>query len=215
MSTSSRGATWVWSAVNRVPSGKRTVNLTTLPSNLDDVDIALIPVLSADYVQEPAHLTAQEAEAVAQPKPLSALSEELLSCHNRLQHLPMTTMLSLSKLGILPRRFQHIESDRPICASCLFGTAHFRPWRTKGKAGTIRRASDENPGKGVSTDQLVSAQAGLIPQFSGHLTRARIWGATIFVDHFSDHVHVHLMRSVSQEKTLAAKRAYNVLQSEH
>ena len=36
MSTSSRGATWVRSAVNRVSSGKRTVNLTTFPSNLDE-----------------------------------------------------------------------------------------------------------------------------------------------------------------------------------
>ena len=127
----------------------------------------------------------------------------------------MTTMLALSKLGILSRRFQHIKSDRPICASCLFGTAHCRPWRTKKKAGTIRRDSDDNPGKGVSTDQRVSAQAGLIPQLSGHLTRAKIWGATIFVDHFSDHVHMHLMRSVSQDETLAAKQAYKLLAATH
>ena len=57
---------------------------------LDDVDIASIPVLEADYAQESAHLTAQESEAVAHPKPLSALSQEFLRWHNRLQHLPMT-----------------------------------------------------------------------------------------------------------------------------
>ena len=124
-------------------------------------------------------------------------------------------MLALSKLGILPRRFQHIESDRPICASCLLGTSHRRTWRTKGKAGTILRASDDKPGKGVSTDQLVLAQAGLIPQFSGNLTRAQIWGTTIFVDNFSDHVHVQLMRSESQGETLATKRAYERLAATH
>ena len=127
----------------------------------------------------------------------------------------MTTMLALSKLGILPQRFQHIESDRSICASCLFGTAHRQPWRTKKKAVTIHQDSDDKPGKGVSTDQILLAQAGLIPQFSGHLTRAQIWGATIFVDHFSDHVHVHLMRSASQDETLAAKRAYECLAATH
>ena len=152
---------------------------------------------------------------MAHPEPLSALSQEFLIWHNRLQHLPMTTMLALSKLGILPRRFQHTKSNQPICASCLFVTAHRRPWRTKSKAGTILRASDDKPGRGVSTDQLVSAQAGLITQFSGHLTRSRIWGATISVDHFSDHVHVHLMRSASQDKTLTAKRAYERLVATH
>ena len=45
--------------------------------------------------------------------------------------------------------------------------------------------------------------------------KARIWGATIFVDHFSNHVHVHLMRSSSQDKTLAAKRAYGSLAATH
>ena len=173
-----------------LPDGTLFTAKHTQVAPLDDVNIASIPVSAADYTQELTHLRAQEAEAVAHPKPLSALSQEFLSWHNRLQHLPMTTMIALSKLGILPRRFHHIESNRPICASCLFDTAHHRSWSTKREAGTIRRARDDNPGKGVSTDQLVSSQAGLIPQFSGHLTRARIWGATIFVDHFSNHVHM-------------------------
>ena len=111
----------------RLPDGTLFTADHTQVALLDDVDIASIPVSAADYAQESMHLTAQEAEAVAHPKPLSALSQKFLSWHNRLQHLPITTMLALSKLGILPRRFQHIESDRPICASCLFGTAHRQP----------------------------------------------------------------------------------------
>ena len=110
---------------------------------LDDVDIASIPVSAADYAQELTHLTSQEAEAVAHPEQLSALSQKFLSWHNRLQNLPITTMLALSKLGILPRRFQHIESDRHIWASFLFGTARRRSWCTKKKAGTICRDSDD------------------------------------------------------------------------
>ena len=57
-------------------------------------------------------------------------------------------------------------------------------------------------------DHLVSAQPGLIPQMSGFLTNLRITGATIFVDHYSDHVYVFLMKSLTLEETLDAKSAY-------
>ena len=97
----------------------------------------------------------------------------------------------------------------PICASCLFGTAHKRPWRTKSKISyPIQKESDMSPGARASTDQLVSAQPGLIPQISGRLTHQRVNGATVFVDHCSDHVYVYLMRDLLLDETLAAKHGY-------
>jgi hypothetical protein len=57
-------------------------------------------------------------------------------------------------------------------------------------------------------DQLVSAQPGLIPQMAGFLTNLRIWGATIFVDHFSDLVYVALMRDLTLDETLLAKTSF-------
>ncbi len=57
-------------------------------------------------------------------------------------------------------------------------------------------------------DQLVSAQPGLVPQMSGFLTNLRIWGATIFVDHFSDYVFAALMRDLTLDETLLAKTAF-------
>ena len=36
----------------------------------------------------------------------------------------------------------------------------------------------------------------------------RIVGATVFVDHFSDHVYVYLMRNLTLEETMLAKSAY-------
>jgi hypothetical protein len=57
-------------------------------------------------------------------------------------------------------------------------------------------------------DHLISAQPGLIPQISGSLTCMQINGATVFVDHYSDHVYVFLMRDLSLEETLLAKHAY-------
>jgi hypothetical protein len=57
-------------------------------------------------------------------------------------------------------------------------------------------------------DTLVSAQPGLVPQMSGFLTNLWIWGATIFVNHFSDYVYVVLMRDLGLDKALLAKTAF-------
>ena len=72
----------------------------------------------------------------------------------------------------------------------------------------IQKESDNAPGKCVSMDQLVSAQPGLIPQMAGFLTNLCIWGATIFVDHFSDLVYVALMHDLTLDKTLLAKTSF-------
>ena len=61
------------------------------------------------------------------------------------------------------------------------------------KSGSICRPEQTTPGDGVSVDQIVSAQPGLIPQMSGFLTSKKLLGATTFVDHVSDYVYVHLM----------------------
>ena len=57
-------------------------------------------------------------------------------------------------------------------------------------------------------DQWVSAQPGLIPQMAGFLTNLQIWGATVFVDHFSDYVYVALMQDLRLDETLLAKSAF-------
>jgi hypothetical protein len=67
---------------------------------------------------------------------------------------------------------------------------------------------DNAQGKCVSMDQMVSAQPGLIPQMAGFLANVHIWGATIFVDHFSDYVFVALMRDLTLYETLLAKFSF-------
>jgi hypothetical protein len=57
-------------------------------------------------------------------------------------------------------------------------------------------------------DQLVFAQPGLIPQMAGFLTNLCIWGATIFVDQFSDLVYVALMHDLTLDETLLAKTSF-------
>jgi hypothetical protein len=98
--------------------------------------------------------------------------------------------------------------------SCIFGRAHCKPWHSKGSSKSIRKDTDDAPGKCVSMDQLVSVQPGLVPQMLGFLTNLRIWGATIFVDHFSDYVYAVLMRDLTLDETLLAKTAFEQHASE-
>ena len=55
---------------------------------------------------------------------------------------------------------------------------------------------------------MISAQPGLIPQEKVNLTRARIWVCTIFVDYYTGYVFVVLMRDLTAELTLAAKKEF-------
>jgi len=90
----------------------------------------------------------------------------------------------------------------------MFGTAIRKSWRLKEEKDLIRKPTNNAPGKCVSIDQMISAQPGLIPQMAGFLTNLRIWGATIFVDHYSDYVFVALMHDLTLDETLLAKTSF-------
>jgi len=95
--------------------------------------------------------------------------------------------------GEIPKRLASLKGRCPICVACLFGQAHKRPWSSKSKQKhPICKPTDDAPGKRFLLDQMVSSQPGLIPQMSGSLTNLRIMGATVFVDHYSDHVYVSI-----------------------
>ena len=72
----------------------------------------------------------------------------------------------------------------------------------------LRGSDITKPGQQVGTYQIVSAQPGLVPQEKGSMTRACIWGATVFVDHATRWVKVHLMQDTTGESTLEAKEAF-------
>ena len=177
---------------------------------LDQPDFSNIPKTPLDYRNEVGHgLSLEEAQTLARQRPLSPLQQELMSWHHRLYHLPFRTIFRLADLGILPKRFLECRNKKPLCIACQFGQAHRRPWRTKGKkSGSIRTKEQVAPGDGVSIDQIISAQPGLIPQMAGFLTSQRLWGCTTFVDHVSDYVYVHLMRDMTLDETLLAKSAW-------
>jgi len=148
-----------------------------------------------------------EKHATKDTPSLSFLQERFLRWHERCNHLSFANMLKLSRKGLLPSEFLKLEHDLPPCGACLFGKQGRRPKRVK--TGKPIRQEDHNyPGGGVSTDQIVSTQPGLVPQDAGHLTNERISAATVFVDHFSGYSYVVLMTSTTGEETLRAKQEF-------
>jgi hypothetical protein len=182
------------------------------PETLDFIenpDIAIIPQTLDDYFNDVINLEPSDLEHILKPITLSPLQEEMLSYHYRLHHEPFPKLIVLAQQGIIPKRLASLKGRCPICIPCLFGKAHKRPWRSKSKQShPIRRKSDDHPGARASMDHLVSAQPGLILQIAGNLTGQRINGATVIVDHFSDHVYVYLMRNLTLDETILAKHAY-------
>ena len=107
-----------------------------------------------------------------------------------------------------PKWLLECQNKPPLCVACQFGAAHRRPWRTKGKkCGSIRIPEQTNPVDGISVDQIVSAQPGLIPQMSDFINSIHFGECTTFVDHVSNYVYVHLMRDLSLYEYLLQKEA--------
>ena len=121
-------------------------------------------------------------------------------------------LIQLSKERVIPHCVSALKDKPPIYASCCFGRAHKRPCLTKCKhTNTIQYKDDVNPGDCVSTDQIVSAQPGLVPQTSGNLTSNQIWGITLFVGNVTDYTYGYLMCSLDLEETLGAKKDFDKL----
>lgn len=176
---------------------------------IDNPGIASIPETTKQNAKDACTLTTKQLKNLSQPQTMSPLQEEMFSYHCQMHHLPFPKMLVLAENGTLPKRFAALKGRTPICVSCIFGTAHCRPWRTKSKTShPIRKKTDNTPGACTSLDQIVSAQPGLIPQMSGKLTILRVNSATVFVDHYSDLVYVYLMRNLTFEETISAKCAF-------
>ena len=135
-------------------------------------DLSNIPKTPLDYCKEVGQgISKEEAEALARPRVLTPVQQELMDWHHRLYHLSFPKIFRLAKKGYLPSRLLDCKGKLPLCIACQFGAAHRRAWHRRGKAsGSIRQPKHVSPGDGVSMDQIVSAQPGLIPQMSGFLT---------------------------------------------
>ena len=201
----------------RKENGIKVITPASHIQQYGETTLTNVPQTPLDYCKEIKDISPEDLKRIVYPRKLTPLHQEFLSWHNRLFHMPFYRMYKLIKTGHLPKRFLKVFDKghcNLVCVSCQFGKQHRKPWRTKGSpGGSIRKATQTKPGDGTSVDQIVSAQPGLVPQMSGALTSDRIWGATIFVDHVTNYVYCHLMKALTLEETLLAKKAYEKLLS--
>ena len=90
----------------------------------------------------------EDAEALARPRLLLfPVQQELMDWHHRLYHLSFPKIFRLAEKGYLPKGLLKCKGSLPLCIACQFGTAHRRPWRTRGKvSGSIRCPEHVLPG---------------------------------------------------------------------
>ena len=183
----------------------------------DELDISEIPIKPADYAKVLPHLEEEELQSISNPEPISPMAQLWLSYHSGvMKHCPKYVMIKLAKMGILPKELLYYQDKRaPICVSCAFGRQKKRSRNRPSPTTSLRNPSHNKPGIKVSTDQLISAQPGLVPQAAGSLTNDRITAATMAVDHYSTLHRVVLMRSTTQDETLDAKLSVEKMFKQH
>jgi GAG-pre-integrase domain len=133
-------------------------------------------------------------------------SAKMLKWHHRLGHIPMRRIQIMAERGQLPK--QLAKCRVPMCQACIYGKLMRKRWRSKGVLNAEKLRTITAPGQCVSVDQLESTIPGLVGQLKGKLTLARYKAATVFVDHFSDLVFVHVQQSTSAKETIEAKAAF-------
>ena len=194
------------------PSGESQEVPREYLSRPENPDIAELPTKLPGLREATRQMSDAELQSLANPTPLSPAEQEFLDMHHRLFHLPYSVMFRLARVGFLPKHFLRLKNRPPPCASCLFGSQHRTNWRSRtskhGSVASLQKQDLKRPGQCVGVDQMISAQPGLVPQEKGHLTRARIWACTIFVDYYTGFTFVALMRDLTAESTLAAKREF-------
>ena len=189
------------------PSGESKEVTREFLSRPENPDIAQLPTSIPAVKEALQQMNTEQIKSLTKPTPLSSLEQEFLDLHHRLFHLPYSVMFRLAEAGFLPKRFLRLKSRPPPCASCLFGSQHRTKWRSKtskhGSVSSLRKEDLKRPGQCVGVDQMISAQPGLVPQEKGHMTRARIWACTIFIDYFTGFTYVALMRDLTVESTFS------------
>jgi hypothetical protein len=132
--------------------------------------------------------------------------QEFLKWHHKLGHLAPKKMQLMADQGVLPKKFAKCQV--PLCTACLFGKATRRPWRTKPSKDAHDSVTITAPGQCVSVDQLELPTPSLILQLKEIPTKARYKVATVFVDHISKLLFVHLQRSTGADETIIAKQLF-------
>ena len=84
-------------------------------------DVVLIPQKNYQYTEEAKLLSPVDLKTNSEPQILSPDQQQLLSIHQKLNHLPLPCLFKMSEKGIIPKSLVYLKHRTPVCASCIFG----------------------------------------------------------------------------------------------
>ena len=88
-------------------------------------NLSNIPKTPYNYCKEVGTgISKDDAKALARPRILTPLQQELMDWHHRLYHLLFPKIFQLAKQRHLPRRLLDCKDALPLCVACQFGAAH-------------------------------------------------------------------------------------------
>jgi hypothetical protein len=79
------------------------------------------------YAIELPKLTRQQLEQISNPQTLDNNQCELMEIHYKMNHLLLSTLITLAEKGKINRKFVKLKDCLPTCMSCIFGQAHRKP----------------------------------------------------------------------------------------
>jgi transposase InsO family protein len=148
---------------------------------------------------------------------------EYLKWHYKLNHASYSTMSRMAQKKLLPhfiskklKKMEKTGEKPPLCNDCYSAAACKTAWRHKPNKGeTKNRRENLAPGDVVSVDQIESSIPGLLAQITGSLTRKRIVGSSVYVDHGSDLSYIYHHTSMSSEEALKGKESFEQFAKTH
>ena len=131
----------------------------------------------------------------------------LMRLHEQHGHCSFAQLKQMAEQGIIPRKLAKVPP--PKCPSCHYRKAHRKPWRTHKIDPKIKPTTV--PGVVVSIDQLESPVPGFVPIAKGQPTVRKYRGGSVFVDHASDFMYIHMHQHLTTDGTIDAKHAFERL----
>ncbi len=140
-------------------------DLVNTQEQLHALDLPPVPsVTLREWQQRIPNLHTQNPTLIKQhydpPNPRLALEDQYYQLHCSLGHIHHDRMQLMVKNGTLPRRF--LRCRLPMCASCLYGKATRKPWRSRSSNNTDESDRPTAPGQCISVDQYRPTQIAWI-----------------------------------------------------
>ena len=189
------------------PSAEGPITMTPSDTPTDKPQRSESEGVTTDFTVNPTIIPSDD-----QDEPLLKSDQAaLIRLHEQLSHCSFAQLKQMAEQGIIPRKLAKVPP--PKCPSCLYGKAHWKPWRMHKIDPKIKPSIVS--GAVVSINQLESPVLGFVPIAKGQPTVCQYRGASVFVDHTSDFTCIHMHYHLTTDETIDAEHVFEGLAEQH